>query len=173
MKKRIYAILMALLLSTVTLAGCGDSGSRDRYEDDGGNKDSKSSSSKKDYEKDIAALIDMMEEFEDLSNDFLYVSDYDDYQEVVDDMYDLIDNLKVQTPEGKKIKSSMKEVIEILDKMGKYADKGDQDKANEMQRKGQDVSDEVEDLVEDFIDAAEKKGVDDDDLEDLRDAFGI
>lgn len=193
MRRKIYAILIALLLSTVTLAGCGDSGSRDRdrYEDDDDDRSSRKSSSssrdddddddrssskssssskKKDYQSDVDALMEMSE---DLYAEFafVYVSGASDYYDLADVLSDAAKALNVKTSEGKQIKSDIQKMAKFYESIGKCIEREDVDGLSDINDEWEDFLDDFDDHVNDFIDSAEDQGVDEDDLEDLADAI--
>lgn len=186
MKKRIYAILMALLLSTVTLAGCGDTdsgrSSRDRYEEDDDddnrksskNKDddddrkssssSKGSSSKKNnYLDDFEGLAKLDEAMEGLM-DYDY-EDEDELNDMIADVKAAIKKFKPITSEGEELKSDLEDMVDILEKMMKNLDDGE--RVLELYDDLQDSLVDYMEHLEDFYDAAEAAGVDEDDLEEL------
>ena len=167
MKKRVYAILIALLLSTVTLAGCGDSGSsrrdRDRYEED--EDDNKDRSSRKDrdeddndgtskeaYLKDVRAIVEAAENMENLSSD---------PNDGVKELKAIVNSLKVKTPEGKAVKADLEKMSKAMDKLAENED--DEDAFDDLMEAMGDFTSDLQELVE----AAEEAGVDEDDLADL------
>lgn len=184
MKKKIFATIIALLLSAAMLAGCGDSGSsrssRDRYEEDDDDDDRRSSrdrdeddddddrkssssskgssSKKKDYLSDFEALAELDEAIAD-------IYDEDDIEDMIDIMNSAVKRFKPTTSEGKQLKSDAEEMVDILQKMLRYQD--DEDKLTDLYEDLVDISEEYNDHLYDFYDAAEDAGVDEDDLEDL------
>lgn len=136
MRKRILATVMALLLSAAMLTGCGGT-------------------SRKDYENDVDALIDI---YEDLNNGAISIQD-------------AVEDLEVKTPEGKQIKSDMQEMAEIYEKINKYFDRKDYDKIDALEDDLHDLADDTMNHFVDFSDAAEDKDVDEDDLEELEYLF--
>lgn len=136
MRKRILATVMALLLSAAMLTGC-------------------SGTSRKDYENDVDALIDI---YEDLNNGAISIQD-------------AVEDLEVKTPEGKQIKSDMQEMAEIYEKINKYFDRKDYDKIDALEDDLHDLADDTMNHFVDFSDAAEDKDIDEDDLEELEYLF--
>lgn len=137
MKKRILATVTALTLVFAMLTGCGGT-SKDDYLDD---------------IEEISSLSDA-----DISSD---------PEEMADDLNDILKDLKLKTPEGKDIKKDLQDMVDILDKMVKNMDDLDEDDAEEMYNDMMEIYDDLEKHVNDFIEAAEDAGVDDDDVEDL------
>ena len=197
MRRKIYAILIALLLSTVTLAGCGDSGSRrdrDRYEDEDDDDDDRSSrrsssskkeddddddrssskgsssSKKKDYQNDVDELMVMSE---DLYAEFslVYITGADDYYDLADVLSDAASSVKVKTSEGKQIKSDVQKMAKFYEAIAKCIEREDADGLTDLNDEWSKFVSDFEDHVDEFIDAAEEQGVDEDDLDDLYDAI--
>lgn len=192
MKRKIYALLMAMLLSTVTLAGCGDSGSsrdRDRYEDDDDDDDRRSSRNKDDDDEDDDDRRSSRDKYDDDDDDRRssksssskkkdYLSDVDSlieldeaiediyYEDDIEDMIDImgsaVKKFKPVTSEGKQLKSDAEEMVDILEKMLRYQD--DPDRLSDLYEDLIDISAEYNDHLYDFYDAAEDAGVDEDDL---------
>ena len=144
MKKRIFAIVTALMLVFVMLTGCGDT-SKDNYHDD-----------RDDYLDDIEGISSLNDA--DISSD---------PEEMADDLNDVLKELKLKTPEGKAIKKDLQDMVDILDKMVKNMDDLDEDEAEKMYNDLMEIYDKLEDHVNDFIEAAEDAGVDDNDIADL------
>lgn len=167
MKKRIYAILMALLLSAVTLAGCGDSdsgrSSRDRYEDDDRSSSKSSSSKKNDYIDDFGGLAKLDEAMEDLMG-YDY-EDEDELNDMIAEIKSAIKKFKPNTSEGENLKSDLDEMVDILEDMMKNLD--DEDEVLDLYDELQDVLEDYMEHLNDFYDAAEDAGVEEADLEDF------
>lgn len=138
MKKKFLVVAMTFVLAITMLAGCG-----------GG-------TSKKDYLNDLEELVNVSD----------VDVDTDDPDEMIDSMNDLIKGLKMSTPEGKKIKSDMQELVKLLEKMAKMED-ADYDEIMEIYSDYMDLVSKLEDDFEKFGEAAEDAGVDEDDLEDM------
>lgn len=137
MKKRIMATIMALILSFSVLTGCGGS-------------------SKNDYLSDISEIAEFSQGFENIS---------DDPAEMVGAVEKLLKDLNVKTPEGIAVKDDYQEMADILNTMLK-----NQDDADALMSALSDLTkiyEKIEDDAEKFVDAAEKAGVDDDDIKDL------
>ena len=114
------------------------------------------SSSKDDYLDDIREINSLNDA--DISSD---------PEEMADDLNDILKDLKLKTPEGKAIKKDLQDMVDILDRMVKNIDNLDEDEAEEMYNDIMEIYDRLEDHVNDFIEAAEEAGVDDDDVADL------
>ncbi len=110
--------------------------------------------SKENYLSDVQAI-----------NDFgVAVSE----MEEMSDYADAVKGMEMKTAEGKVIKEDMEELgdyLEQLNDMMEDLENYDEDAATELQDKMEELQDKVEGHVEDFTDAAEKSGVDDEDLE--------
>ena len=143
MKKRIMATAMALVLSIVTLAGCGGS-------------------SKDDYLNDIAEIAEFSQDSSNVS---------DDPEDMVAEMTSLLKDMKVKTAEGKAIKDDFQEMIDALNTMLQNQD--DADAVMKALGNLTSVYETLEDDAEKLLEAAEKAGVDDNDLEALDFDFGF
>lgn len=137
MKKRIMATVMALMLSIAMLAGCGGS-------------------SKNDYLSDISEIAEFSQGFENIS---------DDPEEMVGAVQNLLKDLNVKTPEGIVVKDDYQEMVDILNTM--LTNQDDANAAMSALSDLMDIYEKIEDDAEKFVDAAEKAGVDDDDIKDL------
>lgn len=143
MKKRIMATAMALVLSIVTLAGCGGS-------------------SKDDYLNDIAEIAEFSQDSSNVS---------DDPEDMVAEMTSLLKDMKVKTAEGKAIKDDFQEMIDALNTMLQNQD--DADAVMKALGNLTSVYETLEDDAEKLLEAAEKAGVDDNDLKALDFDFGF
>lgn len=137
MKKRIMATAMALVLAFTTLTGCGGS-------------------SKDDYLNDITEIAEFSQGFENISND---------PEKMVDVVENLLKDLSVKTPEGNAIKDDYQEMVDILNTMLKNPD--DADALMSALGDLTDLYEKIEEDGEKFVDAAEKAGVDDNDIKAL------
>lgn len=137
MKKRIMVTAMALVLAFTALTGCGGS-------------------SKDDYLNDITEIAEFSQGFENVS---------DDPEEMVGVVDNLLKNLSVTTPEGIAIKDDYQEMVDILNTMLKNPD--DSDALMSALGELANLYEKIEKDGEKFVDAAEKAGVDDDDIENL------
>lgn len=137
MRKRIMVTVMALMLSISMLAGCGGS-------------------AKDDYLSDITEIAEFSQGFENIS---------DDPAEMVGAVETLLKDLNVKTSEGKAIKDDYQEMVDILNTMLNNQD--DADALMEALGNLTTIYGKIEDDAEKFVDAAEKAGVDEDDIEEL------
>lgn len=88
--------------------------------------------------------------------------------EEIADYADAVAEMDMKTAEGKVLKEDMEELGECLEELSgmmEDLDNYDEDAAAELQQKMTDLQTKVEEHVEDFTEAAEKSGVDDEDLE--------
>lgn len=108
--------------------------------------------SKNDYLNDV-------EEFATLNNADIS----SDPEEMADDISAALKDLKLKTPEGKAVKEDMEQLIDLLDKITKNMDDLDEDIYNDML----EIYENIEKDMEDFVNAAEEAGVDEDDVEAL------
>ncbi len=135
MKKRVLVVGMVFALAASALTACGGS-------------------SKENYLSDVQAINDFgvaVQEMEEIA----------DYAEAVAGM-------DMKTEEGKVLKEDMEELGECLEQLSAMMEdleNYDETAAAELQEKMTDLQTKVEEHVEDFTDAAEKSGVDDEDLE--------
>lgn len=135
MKKKVLVVGMVFALAASALTACGGS-------------------SKENYLSDVQAINDFgvaVQEMEEIA----------DYAEAVAGM-------DMKTEEGKVLKEDMEELGECLEQLSAMMEdleNYDETAAAELQEKMTDLQTKVEEHVEDFTDAAEKSGVDDEDLE--------
>lgn len=133
MRKRIMATVMALVLSVSVLAGCGGT-------------------SKKDYINDVGELVDMVKDFSDISF-------FDDPEDIVNDIKDIVKDMSVKTPEGKALKNDLQDMADSLSKLAKDGD--DENAAKKLN----EAMENFQDDLEEFLEAAEDAGVDEDDID--------
>lgn len=123
-------------------------------------------STAKAYEKDMDA--------------FLSLDNYD--EDEMDDLKDDLKGLRMSTKEGKALKKSYLELVDMaleLYEMWEDFDYDDDDyedtleELEEMEEEGDELFEEIEELLEDFCDAAEDAGVDEDDIEDFLEDFTL
>lgn len=135
MKKKVLVVGMVFALAASALTACGGS-------------------SKENYLSDVQAINDFgvaVQEMEEIA----------DYAEAVAGM-------DMKTEEGKVLKEDMEELGECLEQLSAMMEdleNYDETAAAELQEKMTDLQTKVEEHVEDFTDAAENSGVDDEDLE--------
>lgn len=142
MKKKILVMGMTLVMSAAMLTACGGS-------------------SKDDYLADVKAIT----EFSNSATTAAATLDMDAYNSALDD-------LEMKTKEGKALKADMEEMGEILsDAVEMMEDPTDVDAANELQEKMTELTEKAEEDSKAFVEAAEKSGVDDEDVEDLNLGF--
>lgn len=140
MKKRTLVLGMSVIMSIAMLTGCGNG--------------------KEDYLNDIEEITALSE----------VDTDTDDMEEMVEIMKDAIDDLDVSTGEGKTLKKDMAELIDYTADLTSDLDalaNMEEDELEEMQDKMDELQTKIEDDVQEFLDAAEEAGVEEEDLEDL------
>lgn len=139
----------------------------DEDDDRWSSKDSKSSSSskKKDYKNDAEAFYQMCKDLDEVLDNAY------DFDDLADGMDDVVNNLKITTSEGKKVKSDMQDIVKIYQQAAKYVNRGDEDKIEDLEDDLEDILEDAEDHMEAFLDAAYAKGVDYSYLDDLADYF--
>lgn len=109
-------------------------------------------SSKDDYLNDLNEIAEFYQDMAGISDD-------------PGEMASLLKDMNVKTSEGKAMKDDFQELINIMNTMLE-----NQDDADVLMKALGDISDlyeSIEKHAENFVDAAEKAGVDDDDLEDF------
>lgn len=141
MKKRILLFGLTAVMSVFALTGCGGS-------------------DKKNYIADIEEIVDV--------NDKINTYNLEDTEEIKK-AQDAIDDMSVKTDEGKKIKDDFKELFQLLKDVYDIADSDapDDSKLTELEDKYDEIDEKLTKDGEAFVDAAEKAGVDDDDIDDL------
>ena len=108
--------------------------------------------SKKDYVNDIGEIVDM-------ARDFSNISLFGDPEDVVKEIEDIVKDMKVKTPEWKALKKDLKDMADSMSKLAK--DETDEKAAEKLA----DAMKAFEDDLEDFLEAAEDAGVDEDDID--------
>lgn len=109
-------------------------------------------SSKDDYLNDFNEIAEFYQDMADISDD-------------PDEIASLLKDMNVKTSEGKAMKDDFQELVNIMNTMLE-----NQDDADVLMKALGDLSDlyeSIEEHAENFVDAAEKAGVSDDDLEDF------
>lgn len=108
--------------------------------------------SKKDYVNDIGEIVDMMKDFSDISL-------FGDPEDVAKDIKAIVNDMKVKTPEGKAVKSDLQTMADSMTKLAK--DENDKDAAEKLAKALEDFQNDLED----FVEAADDAGVDEDDID--------
>ena len=108
--------------------------------------------SKKDYVNDIGEIVDMMKDFSDISL-------FGDPKDVAKDIKAIVNDMKVKTPEGKAVKSDLQTMADSMTKLAK--DENDKDAAEKLAKALEDFQNDLED----FVEAADDAGVDEDDID--------
>lgn len=147
MKKRTLVLGMSVIMSVAMLTGCG--------------------TGKEDYLDDIKEITALSE----------VDTDTDDVAEMMEIMKDAIDDLDVSTGEAKTLKKDMAELVDytsdLTSDLNALANM-EEDELEEMQDKLEELQEKIEEDVQEFLDAAEEAGVEEEDLEDFDvDSLGL
>lgn len=114
---------------------------------------------------------------EDYLNDLQEINDFGvamQEMEEISDYADAIAEMEVKTAEGKVIKEDMEEMgdyLEQLNDMMEDLENYDEEAATELSDKLTELQEKVEEHAEDFKEAAEKSGVEEEDIEEMDLAF--
>lgn len=138
--KRFMAMTMAMVMCVAMLAGCGGS-------------------SKDNYLNDLQEIVDMYSELSNLS--------FDDYDQIVSDMESAIKGLSMKTSEGKAIKSDLQDMVDVLEDVVAAMEDFDLETITEASERMDKISESADEHMEAFLEAAEKAGVSEDDLDSL------
>ena len=115
-------------------------------------------SAKEDYLNDIMTIIET-------STAIGNINDFSDIDAAIDLFRNLVTELNVKTPEGKKFKEDLQAMVKSLELM--LADPEDTSKLMQAYTEIMNLSDKMNSDIEDLIEAAENAGVTDSDFPDM------
>jgi len=141
MKKRMMTVGAVLVMAVMMLCGC--------------------TNSKKNYQSEMEIFGDILEmKYEKLSP-----------ADVSEELNDILEEFEAKTDEGIVLQESFTEFAELVADAVAEGEKDapDKEKMERYQEKITKLGKDLEDNVEEFLDAAEDAGVDEDDIEDLED----
>lgn len=127
------------------------------------------------YEKDVDEFLDI--ESDDMWDEVWECESYDDAEDIIDDMREDLEEVKMSTKEGKQLKEDFLETLDLIEDFYKTYEKYDdgdysydeyEEKITELEEDMEKLGEDVVEHTQSLFEAAEKKKIDEDLLEELQ-----